>query len=197
MRLLSSLQIGSLLLVSGAAYLGAMTVGCDGGHEHEHDANGGNPTPEMITATPQKVAIDTGATIDAKPGDGVGVFVQYATGGHWTITTACDTNTSGFDCNFDLFLSGVDSSTTLSNPKGQSLEGLDTVEIQADGTVHLYADTLTGLDGITFDAQPGAAIQLEMYLDGAAQPRFVYWVGDKVLHTGAPTDPIDLAPSGM
>ncbi len=69
---------------------------------------------------------------------------------------------------------------------------------QSMGTLHLFANTTTNLDGVTFDATPGATLELEMYLDNEAQPRFVYWIGsDKVLHTGAPTDPVDFAPSTM
>lgn len=177
-------------------------VGCDGeggGYHHHHDdgMGGGATTPpdQTITSTPDKVAIDTGATITATAGSGVGVFVEYATGGHWTVSTACDTNTSGYSCDFDLFISGVAADTKLTNPSGKDLTGLDVIEIQADGTLHLYANTSTGLDGITFDAPPGAGVEVEMYLDTLPQPRFVYWIGDKVLHTGAPTDPIDLTPS--
>jgi hypothetical protein len=197
MRHLSSVQIASLLLVAGAAYLGAMTVGCDDSDPDHHVDNGGPPADQTITTTPEKAAIDTGATINVSAGAGVGVFVQYATGGQWTITTACDTNSSGFGCNFDLFVSGVDPSTTINNPQGQSLSGADTVDLQADGSVHLGTNTSTGLDGLTFTTTPGATIELETFLDGVPQPRFVYWVGDRVLHEGAPTDPIDLAPSAM
>jgi hypothetical protein len=202
MRVLSSPKVRSLLSVvacAGGLSLACAAVGCDGdgwGHHH-HDMTGVPATPpdETLTTTPDKVAIDTGATITATPGTGVGVFVEYATGGHWTITTACDTNTSGVSCDFDLFIAGVDPSTKLTNPSGKDLAGLDEVSIQGDGTLHLYTNTSTALDGITFDAPAGAAIQLEMYLDAQPQPRFVYWIGDKVLHTGAPTDPIDLTPS--
>jgi hypothetical protein len=37
-------------------------------------------------------------------------------------------------------------------------------------------------------------MQFEVLLDGVDQPQFVYWVGDGVLHTGSPTDPLALAP---
>ena len=194
MRLFSSMMLPWLLPV--AAAVAALAIGCGDGHHHGDVGTGTQPPPgETLTANPQKVAIDTGATLTSPGGGGVGVFVQYASGGHWTFTTACDTTTSGVSCGFDLFLSGVDPATVLSNPKGQALEATDNIEILADGSLHFQAVTSTGLDGLTFDATPGADIQLEMYLDTLPQPRFVYWIGDKVLHTGAPTDPVDLAPS--
>ena len=198
MRVFSSVMLRWLLPIVAA--VAGLTGGCGDGHGHPYGGSGGGdgsqpPPDQTLTANPQKVAIDTGATLTSPGGGGVGVFVQYASGGHWTFTTACDTTTSGVSCGFDLFLSGVDPATVLSNPKGQALEATDNIEILADGSLHFQAITSTGLDGLTFDATPGADIQLEMYLDTQPQPRFVYWIGDKVLHTGAPTDPVDLAPS--
>ena len=32
-------------------------------------------------------------------------------------------------------------------------------------------------------------------LDGVEQPHYVYWVGNKVLHQGAPSNPIDFLPT--
>jgi hypothetical protein len=186
MRVFSSLMLGSLLALSG------LILGCE--DDRHHSDTDGSPD-QGLSATPQKATIDTGTTLTAKGGDGVGVFVQYATGGHWTLTTACDTNTSGYDCGFDLFVSGLTRDTALSHAEGQSVEPGDFLEVLQDGTLHYQTYTSTGLDGFTFDAPAGAAVELEMYLDGVAQPRFVYWYGDKVLHTGAPTDPIDFAPS--
>ncbi len=161
-----------------------------GGHYHWSD----RPRPTTtIAADPDTVAIDTGATLSTTPGTGVGVFVEYAAGGHWTVTTACDTSTSDQACGFDIFVAGADANTILSNPAGATLAGDDGVDIQTDGSFHLATNTSTALEGMTFDATPGATVELEMYLDGVPQPRFVYWIGGKVLHTGAPTDPADRA----
>jgi hypothetical protein len=188
MRLVSFVQMGSLVAL--VASVGVAVAGCgDGGGDFS------GPQPVQLSATPQQVGIDTGATIDATPGNGVGVFVQYAAGGSWTIQTACDTNISGYSCGFDVFVAGVDSATTLSNAAGQDLTGRDGIELQSDGSFHFSSQTATALDGFTFDATPGAALELEMFLDGQPQPQFIYWIGDSVLHTGAPTDPIDFTPS--
>jgi hypothetical protein len=194
MRLLSSLTIGSLsavLLCGGALFWGAVGCGDAGGS----DGGGGAPADEQLTANPQTVTIDTGATLSSPGGTGVGVFVQYAAGGHWSITTACDTNTSGEPCGFDIFVAGADDSTTLSNPAGASLAAGDNVDVQSDGSYHLSTFTTTAIEGMTFDATAGGTIVVETFLDGVPQPRFVYWIGGKVLHTGAPTDPINLQPS--
>jgi hypothetical protein len=188
MQFHASLKSGSVLLI---ACLAAFETGCgeDVGGEW-----GTLPSPSQNTV-PATVAIDTGATITAQPGGGVGVFVDYAPGGHWSVRTSCDTPSSGASCGFDLYFSGLGASTVLSNPQAQDVNGGDTVDMLADGSLHLAADTSTALDGFTFDASPGATLQLDMYLDGVEQPRFVYWIGQSVLHTGAPTDPINFTPT--
>jgi hypothetical protein len=184
-----------MVLVAAGA-LGAAASGCDGrDHDRDHDGDLAPPPDETITASPDRGPIDTGTTIKPQAGNGVGVFVEYAAGGHWTVTTACDTSTSQDSCGFDLFVAGADATTQLTDPSGLSLQGPDTVDILADGSIHLFADTSTGLDGFAFDAPAGAAIELEAYLDGVPQPRFVYWIGKGVLHTGAPTDPFVFEPS--
>jgi hypothetical protein len=141
-----------------------------------------------------KVTIDTGSTLEATAGDGVGVFVEYAGEGRWHVWTACDTNSSHADCGFDVFAS-VPSGGAITNPTGENLEGEDNVRVESDGAVHLAAATSTEFDGMTFETDPGSTVELEVFLDGEAQPHFVYWVGDGVLHNGAPTNPVDFAPN--
>jgi hypothetical protein len=47
---------------------------------------------------------------------------------------------------------------------------------------------------LTFDADPGAVIEVDMLLDGVAQPRFMFLVSDGSLVDGVPSNPVDLAP---
>ena len=192
----SSLKLGSVLVALGCACAAATSCGGD------DDGAAVVQPPEAMATAPAQVSIDTGATVKVSPGQGVGVFVEYASGGQWSITTSCDTLESNYACGFDLFISGVSPSTVLSDVQGTSLSDADQLDVGRDGTVHLTTRTSTNLDGLTFSAPPGAVIRLEMYLDGAMvdangvpQARFVYWIGDGVLHTGAPTDPIDFSPT--
>ena len=131
---------------------------------------------------------------------------EYKAGGQWTVTTSCDTLVSQItpppSCAFDVFVAGLDRSTTLTKPEGLNLGDSDALDVGRDGSIHLRTETSTNLDGFTFSATPGATIELEMYLDGATyddvgnpQSRFVYWVGDSVLHEGAPTNPVEFAPT--
>lgn len=200
MRLsLRPLHLTSLLALT--ACLGAATSGCffaDETRDGGIDIVTPPPTNLEPSADPVTVTIDADATLDAKPGDGVGVFVEYATGGHWNVFTTCDYNTAanpGVPCGFDIFATALDSVDGINNPKGQDLSGKDAIAIEPGGTVHLYTENAVSLGGMTFDTAPGATVELEVYLDGSADPHYIYWVGKDVLHQGAPTDPIDLQPS--
>ena len=181
--------------------LAAGPVGCfieqeDDGWDH-HGGNGG-PAP---LDTPLEVSIDPGETITAEPGGGVGMFVQYSEdsqGGHWSVSTACDTNAkpSAPPCAFDVWVN-VDSRTSITNVKGSGLTGRDVIQMQNGGELYFFAETSSNLDGLTFDTEPGATIELYMLLDGYEEPRLVYWVGDGVLHQGAPSDPVRFVPKPL
>jgi hypothetical protein len=164
----------------GDAYNGPETGGAGG--------SGGG------TQAPRTLDIDTDAILTAKGGAGVGIFFEYATGGLWTVYTTCDTTLSQDPCDIDVFVAPVDPSATITNVDGKAFQGMDEVDVDQTGIVHMFVETTIGLDGMTFTGTPGAAMEFDVYLDGAEQPQFLYWVGDGVLHTGSPTDPVNLAP---
>jgi hypothetical protein len=204
MRLSSCLKLGSLFAVVGCvACFGIATSGCFDGSGPGHDDNDNNgPSTNGPSATPDQVAIDTNATLTVQPGQGVGVFVEYTAGGTWTVSASCDTNFSQASCAFDVIVAGVDSSTVLSNAQNQNPDRASSVEVRRDGSLHFSSETTTDLDGFTFSAPPGKTIALELLLDGQLydaygdpQGRFIYWLGDGVLHTGAPTNPVEFAPT--
>jgi hypothetical protein len=170
-----------------AALGGALAVGCV-----VADTPDISESSNAATAAVDSVPIDTNATLDTGAGNGVGVFVEYASGGHWAIFTACDTATSGEICSFDILVSaGMGSIQSFA---GQSLGATDSLELNSDGSLELVARTAMGLDGVTFDTAPGVAIAVTVSLDSLEQARFIYWVGSGILHRGAPTDPVILAP---
>jgi hypothetical protein len=149
--------------------------------------------PAPTLDTPQQVAITPDKTLQSNAGDGVGIFVEYATGGHWHVWTTCDTNQSKVSCDFEVFAI-PEKGANISNVQPETLEGGDVAELLKDGSAHLSASTSTELDGMTFDATPGAVVELEVYFDGVPDSRVVYWFGNDTLHTGAPTDPVDFLP---
>lgn len=178
------------LLVAGSVLTGCIIMG---GHDDEQMMpQDTNPPPAL--PEPMLVVIDTDQTMDAVPGDGVGIFVEYSTGGDWLVWTTCDTNTSGAPCAFDVFAS-VDTSSKLESIEAIDTEGHDAVEVLANGEAHLHADTASDIDGMHLVTTPGAILRVEVSLDGLSSEQFVYWVGKGVLHTGAPTNPVDFQPS--
>ena len=140
------------------------------------------------------VTIDPAAAMNASPGEGVGLFVEYAGDGHWNVFTTCDTSTSGASCNFDVVIS-ADPSVVLSGVEGQDLSAGDTLSLDGDGSIRLVTDTDFGMNGVSFDADPGATIEIDMLLDGVEQPQFVYAVSDGVLLRGVPSNPVDFTPA--
>lgn len=152
--------------------------------------------PEELpgTQSPLLVRIDADQVIESPTGEGVGLFVEYGAGGFWRLWTTCDTNHSAQSCWFDACASIVDGSSDIRFAAGEELEGEDRIELFSDGQTCMSVDTDTDIDGVTFETEPGALVRLEVWLDGFLESRYVYWVGDGVLHTGAPTNPVDFAP---
>ncbi|MEO5727370.1 MAG: hypothetical protein ABI134_26235 [Byssovorax sp.] len=156
------------------------------------------PEPPIVDPpvldTPQQVAITPDKTLQADAGEGVGIFVEYATGGHWHVWTSCDTNKSQVACDFEVFAIPEKGAKIANVQAAETLESGDVAEELTDGSAHLSASTSTEFDGMTFDSTPGALVELEVYFDGVPDSRVVFWFGNETLHTGAPTDPIDFVP---
>lgn len=151
-----------------------------------------NPPPDGPDL-PLEVSIDTNETLWVEPGEGAGLFVEYFEGGEYRITFACDTNFSGIGCDWEGYVSveqGADVTTIFED----GLEGSDRLYV-SDGVVDFDIGVTTDLDSFSLVTQPGTVLRLEAYLDGVSQPQFVFWRGDGVIHTGAPTNPVDFVPT--
>jgi hypothetical protein len=188
---LRSQRVWLVLLTAATVGLGGCIIVDD---DHHRGDPGGVYVDPGPTEEPKLVSIDTDAAVSAEPGEGVGLFVEYAAGGTWRLSTTCDTNYSGVACGFDVFAS-VDASSELLDITADDLEGRDQTGLVEEGVVGLHAETASDVDAVSFTTTPGAIVRLETYLDGASQPRFVYWFGDGVLHEGAPTNPLDFEPT--
>jgi hypothetical protein len=201
MSIFSSLGRRFRGLALGALGL-ALTSGCivfrDDGVDPAPPAPGASIPGDTGSMTPAEVLtvnIDTGATLAAAPGEGVGVFVEYRAGGHWNVWTTSDVNVGGVPRSFDILATAIDDTAVLSNVTGVDLGAEDRASLTAVNQVQLLTETDIGADGITFDSTPGAVIELDVLVDGASDSRIIYWVGDDILHEGAPTNPIDFWPS--
>jgi hypothetical protein len=143
----------------------------------------------------QQASLDTDATMTVKGGAGAGAFVQYKSGGHWDVYTSCDFSTSGVPCTFSVIITTVDATATLSNVAGQALGDEDAAQLDADGSISLTTQTSTGLDGVTFDADPGATVEVDITLDGVDHPELCDWVSAGKVVLGADTNPVDFIPT--
>lgn len=192
------------VILTAAAAFAVTTGGCtfrdhderyDDDHYYDDDEQPPVQPPVEPDTQPELLSIDTDRIVDAAPGEGVGVFVEYATGGLWRVWTSCDTNYSGQACQFDVCVSIVDGESDVRLAEGEELEGEDRIELFSDGWTCISAETDADYDGLIFDTDPGEVVRFEVQLDGVLESRYVYWVGDDVLHAGAPTNPVDFVPS--
>ncbi len=162
------------------------------------DAGGSSETPPCDgAATPVQTWIDVGAQIETRPGEGAGLFVEYAAGGHWHLRTSCDISKDNPPCAWDIIVTPEDG-RSISNVAPADLEaGTDSVKAYPEDlrSYQLIAETSDDLDGMTFDTQPGTAILVDVFLDGKCALPYFFWVGDGAAHVGSPSNPLVLIPT--
>ena len=170
------------VLALGAAQAGCIVVDDDSDDYYYEDPP--PPTPYV-----EAVSIDEGAQIQAEPGDGVGVFVEYQGAGLWRVWTTCDTDVSGADCAFDLYLDGAGLDASIA----EDLEGNDELEEREDS---LYVSLLTAADtdGVVVQLAEDSPLRVEVWLDGALDERFVSWISGGQVQTYPPSNPVDFVP---
>ncbi len=169
-----------------ACLLAAAAAGCGYG--------GDDPPPSDWTCgEPRSSTIDSGAELDIAAGEGVGVFFEYLGQGEWRVSTSCDTSSSGYDCSWDVVVWPLEGD--IADFSSTGLEAGDAIERQLDGSLRLIASTATDLDGTVFAATPGAPLRFDALLDGACANAYMYWIGDGAVHTGSPSNPLDLTPT--
>jgi hypothetical protein len=155
-----------------------------------HPAPSGTSTP---TTPPLPVSIDPGATLSMSPGHQVGVYVESTGAGHWRVITTCDTAISGSSCSFDLNVT-PEAGSKFSAVAGENTTASDAMTELDDGTIQLVTQTKYAAAGLSFDAQPGALIEVNMLLDGVPQTGVVHWVSGGMVRDGVPSNPVDFVP---
>ncbi|HWO10787.1 MAG TPA: hypothetical protein VNN80_14940 [Polyangiaceae bacterium] len=148
----------------------------------------------------EELRIDSGGQVQLSPGEGIGVAVEYAGEGRWSVETSCDTTLTALTCAYDLLVS-TDELSPIAGYEGVALE-------EDDGLVALDAFAVSGefltgddADGFGFTTSPGATVRvsalvydLETGWGWSDDPRILSWFGNGGVHRGAPTNPVDLAP---
>ncbi len=150
------------------------------------------PTGPAVTLL---ATVDPNVTMNAQPGQGIGVFTEYDAGGHWHVWWTCDTAITQELCAFDV---GVSTAGAITNASADQFSSADTLStpVLADGS-SLEARTTTTLtmQGIFFDTAPGATITLSATIGGIANGQFLFWVQAGKIndgYAGTVTDPLML-----
>lgn len=134
-------------------------------------------------------AIDTGASIGYTVGVDAGYYVAYAGAGHWHFEWTCDTKLSAQGCNF----TGTITAPAVSNATCYQCEPNDLLNVTATSLV-FDTVTSTGIDGVDFTTTPGAAIHVDLQIDGLYQNDLVYLPSGGRTATPA-CMPVELVPS--
>jgi hypothetical protein len=163
---------------------------------------GGGPVPEAEdagaaedggpSAHPILALVDTGQTMTVAPGQGVGVFAEYDSGGLWHVWWTCGPQEGGGDppCQFDVTVSVA--SGTIASPQTQGFLATDTFK-SSPTTLEGITTTTTAFDGFSFQTAPGAVITLGATVGGVYDGRFLFFVEGGKIQDGAPwlvTDPV-------
>jgi hypothetical protein len=174
---------------SGGSGGSAGTGGDTGGSNGTNNNGTCSTTP---SAKPLLADVDTGQTMKAQPGDGVGFFSEYSAGGHWHIWWTCDTNQTGASCPMKVDVSvasGAISNVTPDSAADTAAISSTTQKIEASTT------TTTGVDGMRFDTTPGAIITLGASVNGCYDGSFLFFVQSGKVNggfQGVLTNPIQL-----
>jgi len=156
--------------------------------------SGGNDPPPTSTQ-PLTVVVDANQTMNAQGGQGVGVFVQYATGGHWHVFWACDTTLSGLPCDYQIKITG----TSIANAKSSQFEQTDALDSATTDQLVATTHVTTGIDSVDFDAQPGADMKIDLTMSGLRSGEFFFFVQNGQVNGNFPsdklTDPLVFEPS--
>lgn len=142
--------------------------------------------PGSVSATPLLVVVDTDQVMNADPGQGVGVFTEYAAGGKWHVWWTCDTAKSGQTC--DVAINASVATGTISNVDASALQN-GSVATPTASRVEARVTTSTQVHGITFTTNPGAVITLEATVGGLREgpgpnSSFFFFVQDGKINGG-------------
>lgn len=150
----------------------------DGPHRQYVDTPS-SPTPPSPTAA--TVLVDTDKTMTAIGGQGVGVFVEYRSGGDWHVWWTCDTQKSSRSCNFAVTI-GATGDGFVTTTDGAPSHDIG-VTGGTDSTVFRTATT-TQVHDVTFSTTPGASVLMGATIDGTASPEYFFFVQDGKVNGG-------------
>ncbi len=164
----------------------------------ETGSSSGSEDGGTASAYPMTATVDTDQTMGAQPGQGVGVFATYDSGGTWNVWWTCDSavDTANPPCAFDVKIAAQQGSIT--NVSSQGLTPNDTVTQTSASSIEGVTTTTSNAASVTFTTQAGAKIFLSATVAGQYDGRFIFFVEQGQIrdgYGGTVTDPIYLQPS--
>jgi hypothetical protein len=157
-------------------------------------ASYGSTTADAGT-DPTLAFVDPGRTLNATPGQGVGVFVTYQSGGHWLVQWTCDTSITQLPCSFDIAV-GADSGSAAQLVNDSIAAG---GTVQEHGPVtEFQTTTTTEEDQASFTATAGATLTVNVELNGQLSGQYFFFVQNGLVnggYQGALSDPMEFEPT--
>lgn len=164
----------------------------DGRRGHHQGDPSLSACPVLVGPAPH-LSIDTDEPFPSEPGSGVAVYIEYLSGGHWSVRTQCDTAITGEGCAFDVTAQVWSGST--SNVLGDGLESNDAAGSVCADTAFLATNTNGDNDGLFFDTTPGAPVRFTATLGNTRYPNLFYWRSEGVARVEAGGNPVDMTPT--
>jgi hypothetical protein len=155
-------------------------------------SSGTGGTTDTSSPAPMLVVVDTGQTMTADPGQGVGVFIEYAAGGTWHIWWTCDTAKTNQDC--DVAVGATVAEGTIGGIDAQELQG-GFYGQPNPSRIEASAKTTTETHGVSFTTNPGAVLTVDATIGGLKDGSFLFFVQDGKVnggYTGKLTNPLQL-----
>lgn len=181
--------LGVILLLAGCVADSSSSTSSSAGGSGPYGASssGGGTTQPLLAY------VDTGGTLVTTPGNGIGVYIEYESGGHWRVSWTCDTALTNLSCNFVVDASVA--TGTIANPTPDGFQSGDSLTQPSSRRVEAVTTTTGDDDAMLFDATPGAVITVSVSLNA---PVSFFFVQDNQVNggwKGALTNPLMLQPT--
>jgi hypothetical protein len=175
-----------------ACYGGTPTSSSGGGYAGGSGYGGGTDAG----TEPVLAFVDPGRTLNATPGQGVGVFVTYQSGGQWLIQWTCDTSITQEPCFFEIAVHS--DSGSAAQLLHDSLAAGGTVQNLNGSVTAIQTTTTTEEDQAAFGTAPGATITVNVELNGQPSGQYFFFVQNGLVnggYQGSLNDPLEFEPT--
>ena len=174
--------IGELRMRIALVILAGALSGCGSGGDIYYVPVGASSSPQIRT-----VSLQTDADFEPpEPGKGVGVFVDYSSGGQWRIQMVCDvlrevpcaydpSQTCNPDpCVWDIVATALSGQLDVSDA---DIGSVDRVYRVSDGAVRVVFETAEEVDSVGLVADPGETLRVDAFLDFSySEATKLFWI---------------------